>query len=141
MSADSSLYLSPMIGWVRTRLGRVALFIALLALIAMLARGVMPFPALAHGQRDFALGVGVPDATLCLSKDGKTDPPPAGGSPCYHCPLCTFSVAAPLIASAHSIAPPPVRLEVLPSARTNTDARPRAPPGRANKPRAPPPVV
>jgi hypothetical protein len=130
-----------MIGWVRTRLGGLALFVTLLAVTAMLARGIMPLPATPHGQRDFALGVGVPGATLCLSKDGKTDSLPAGDLLCDYCPLCTVLVAAPIIGSAHAIAPPPARLEVLLSARPNTDARPRAPPGRANKPRAPPLVV
>lgn len=114
------------------------LFVTLLAVIAMAARGVVPMPTVAHAQSDLTAGLRDLGATLCHSDGGAKDSAPAGTPFCDHCRLCSFSLAIPPVIWAVTIGPTVVPIEARLPAGFNADTRPRAPPGRANTPRAPP---
>jgi len=112
------------------------LVVTLLAVTCMLARAVMPVPAEAHGS---AAELRLLGAALCHSDGDSPSGPGDGGMPlCDHCPVCGVAAAIPPVPAALQVAMPVMLAVSQKPAAINPQARPRAPPGHAHNPRAPP---
>ena len=118
-------------GWLR-------LFATLLAVAGLFARIVAPLPAEASDQRSDIASL---DATFCHTGDGAPDRSPLDSQTCDHCSLCTVTHAATLAPPSVAQALPALSVAALPAPKSiNVAARPRAPPERSNRARAPPSV-
>ena len=119
----------------------VRLTFAILAVVGLLARILVPMPAEARGTDDLTATLLSLGADICHADDNGPTPDPAQKSICDHCTLCTVHHVAIAEPSGVSIPVPTPSVTVdPPSRRAVSDAQPRAPPHRAHPPRAPPTV-
>ena len=109
-------------------------FVAALGLLARLAAPLPVQPVAGVDVTLASLG-----ATLCHLDDGGDQGVPLKPIPCDHCELC--AVAVPVLPPPGAVPKPAVVATVVVPAEPGSDASARAPPRRANNPRAPPTLV
>jgi hypothetical protein len=125
-------------GWLR-------LFVTLLAVTSMLTHAVLPAsagPARGAENAQISAELKVLGAALCHGEDeGGGDGPVQPAPSCDHCPWCASGHhAAPILSLNDGPIPPVALVASAPLSRLNIAAPPRAPPARANTPRAPPAI-
>lgn len=119
--------------------GVARLCMTLLALICMLARAVLPMPAMAHTPGSFTADAAALGASLCHSDEGGDDQSPAELPFCDHCPVCADAPhVVPILSQAGAIPKPASSGDALLPAGLDPHAPPRAPPDHSHVARAPP---
>lgn len=117
-------------GWVR-------LLVTFVMAAGILTRAAIPMPMQSAGGPDAVLaGLG---AALCHHDDSGAPDAPIRPGVCDHCDMCSVAVPLPLAPAAVPV--PMMLAELVLPPTPNPVASPRAPPGRAHSPRAPPALV
>jgi hypothetical protein len=120
---------------------RLRQIVAIMVAIGILLRLAAPVPATASFYPSTEAQLALLGATLCHSDDTSGIPSPADPANCDHCPLCAATAHASWMPVLTALNLPRPSLIVVPSAVLSyTAVHPRAPPLRANPPRAPPAV-